>query len=306
MLPWAKTAGVVRASCFFWNAGTEMQKSMRGLLRTLLNQIFEQKPNIIPELVRERRWQLALYTGSHTIDWSESELHDCLRECILKVAESGNNFFFLVDGLDELEGTDEAREELINLLNSLADHVNVKICISSRSWNIFRDAFGRCPQLKIEGLTYNDICTYVREQLHCNRRFRQLVQFDTTTAEALVKRIIHKAAGVFLWVWLVVRQLLKGLRDGDGIHALNKMVEEIPANLDNYFMRLIESIEPGKRYGSSLLLQIALYEKDEFFSLHSKYLINISFIEEGKPDFALDPLYNFSGLDFSNNSAMAF
>src|SRR6202044_1469974 len=149
-----------------------------------------------------------------------------------------------------------------------------------QTMNIFRDAFGSCPQLKLEDLTYNDISAYVREQLYGNKRFHKIMQYATVAAESLVASLIRKAAGVFLWVRLVVKQLLKGLRDGDGIRALSKKVEEIPADLDDYFMRLMESIEPQNRKEASDLFQLALYDEDEFTTLHSDCLLDFSFIEE--------------------------
>lgn len=305
MLPWAKEAAVVRASCFFWNAGNKLQKSTTGLLRTLLAQLFEQTPDLVPRVVQLRKWQTVRLAGNHIIDWTDSELQDCLREYILCASKS-RKVFLLVDGLDEFEGTDEAREDLIDLLVALAAYENVKMCLSSRPWNIFRDAFGSYPQLKLEDLTYTDISAYVREQLYGNKRFHKLMLYDTVATEGLVASLISKAAGVFLWVRLVLKQLLRGLRDGDGIGALSKKVKEISADLDEYFMRLMESIEPQNRKEASELLQLALYDEDEFVSLHSKCLLDFSFIEEGKPDFALNPFYNFSGLGITDTGAMAF
>ena len=305
MLPWAKEATVVRASCFFWNAGNKLQKSTTGLLRTLLTQLFEQTPDLIPRVVQMRKWQTARLAGNHVIDWTDAELQDCLREYILYAALS-RKVFLLVDGLDEFEGTDEAREDLIDLLVALAAYENVKICLSSRPWNIFQDAFGSCPQLKLEDLTYNDISAYVREQLYDNKQFHKLVQYNAVAADRLVASLISKAAGVFLWVRLVVKQLLKGLRDGDGIDTISKKVKEIPADLDDYFVRLMDLIEPQNRKEASELLQVALYQEDEFVTLHSNHLLDFSFIEEGKPDFALDPFYGFSGLDIANTGALAF
>lgn len=305
MLPWAKETSVVRASCFFWNAGNKLQKSTTGLLRTLLTQLFEHTPDLIPRVVQLRKWQTARLAGNHVIDWTDTELQDCLREYILYATKS-RKVFLLVDGLDEFEGSDEAREDLINLLVASAAYENVKICLSSRPWNIFRDAFEGCPQLKLEDLTHNDISTYVQTQLNDNKRFHRLMQYDPVAAEFLVKSLISKAGGVFLWVRLVVKELLKGLRDGDGIRALSKKVEEIPADLDDYFMGLMESIEPQNRKEASELLQLALYEEDEFASLHSNYLLDFSFIEEGTPNFALNPVYNFSRLDFADTGALAF
>ncbi|MCJ1473095.1 hypothetical protein MMC13_001745 [Lambiella insularis] len=100
MLPWAEEATVVRASCFFWNAGNKLQKSMTGLLRTLLTQLFEQTPDLVPRVVQPSKWQTARLTGTHVIDWTDSELKDCILEYILYAANS-RRIFLLVDGLDE-------------------------------------------------------------------------------------------------------------------------------------------------------------------------------------------------------------
>ena len=305
MLPWANGASVVRASYFFWNAGNKMQKSTGGLLRTLLTQLFEDTPDLISQVVQPKKWQKASLTGDHTIDWTDSELRDCLREYISYAGKS-RKVFLLIDGLDEFDGTDEAREDLIDLLMASVAHENVKICLSSRPWNIFRNAFGSCPQLKLEDLTHDDISAYVRQQLYENRRFQKLMQYDVAAANGLVASLIRKAAGVFLWVRLVVKQLLKGLRDGDSIQALSIMIHDVPADLDDYFLRLMESIEPQHRKEAAELLQLALYYENEFVSLHTNSLLDFSFVEEGKPDFALDPSYDFSNLDFLNLDAMAF
>ena len=305
LLPWAERTSVVRASCFFWNAGNNLQKSTAGLLRTLLIQLFEQTPDLISRVVQPKKWQAARLPGTHVIDWTDSELHDCLREHILYVAKS-KRIFLLIDGLDEFDGTDEAREDLVEMLVTLSTHENVKICVSSRPWNIFQDAFESFPQLKLEDLTYNDIIMYVREQLYGNRRFQRLADHDNRAAKALIRNLVDKAAGVFLWVRLVIKELLQGLRDGDGYRALSKMVEDIPADLDTYFKRLMNSIEPRYRKEASRFLQLALYHEDEFVTLHSNYLLDFSFAEEENPNFALDHAYNFSEMSFADEHAMAF
>ena len=275
------------------------------MFRSLLTQLFEQTPDLISQVVGLKRWQTARLVGNHVIEWTNSELQECLQEYILCATRS-RKVFLLIDGLDELDGTDEAREDLIDLLVALAINEDVKICLSSRPWNLFQDAFGSCPQLRLEDLTYNDISVFVRDQLYSNRLFDKLMRYDNVAAESLVASLISKAAGVFLWVRLVVKQLLRGLRDGDSIRGLSKKIEEIPADLDAFFMRLMESIEPQNRKEASELLQLALYDEDEFVSLHPNCLLDFSFIEEGKPDFALEPSYNFSELDFANMGAMAF
>ena len=60
---WAGGKALLVASFFFWNAGTSMQKSRQGLLRTLLSNILTQAPELIAVVCPER-WQSSSATES--------------------------------------------------------------------------------------------------------------------------------------------------------------------------------------------------------------------------------------------------
>ena len=303
LFPWAENKGVFSARHFFWNAGNKMQKSLNGFLRALLLQLLEQQPDLIAHVVGSRRMNLyASMAREKEIpiaadDWSDSVLRQCLRQFILLVRGSAR-IFLLIDGLDELDGVDDSHEELITILFNLASFENVKICVSSRPWNIFQDAFEGFPRLKLEDLTRDDISNYVKAQLHGNVRFKRLLLHEQMSAEKFLLTITQKAAGVFLWVRLVVRELLKGLRDGDSIRELQERLAEIPSDLNLYFQRLADSISPQQRREASVLLQIALFEEDMFGTGHPLRLIDLGCIHERTPDFALTGNYNFKALDF--------
>jgi hypothetical protein len=49
---------------------------------------------------------------------------------------------------------------------------------------------------------------------------QELLEEDSDNATSLVEEIVEKCAGVFLWVVLVVKSLISGLRNGDGITHL--------------------------------------------------------------------------------------
>jgi len=78
------------------------------------------------------------------------------------VRESRGSFkiFLLIDGLDEFDGNDAQRLEVIDLLREVASSGTSKVCVSSRPWLIFQDEFESCPQLKLENLTRLDIQSY--------------------------------------------------------------------------------------------------------------------------------------------------
>lgn len=306
LLPWAENRMVLSAQYYFWNPGYhKLQKSVAGLLRALLVQLLEQQPHLVAHVVRQRKWTVAQTSENHAIDWTNSDLQQALQEFILSVRRYAR-VFLLLDGLDELDGSDDARDELISLIISMASLENVKICLSSRPWNIFRDAFGHFPQLRLEDLTHRDISKYVEAQLHSHIRFQHILRYDRMNAVDLTSEITNKAAGVFLWVRLVVRELLKGLRDGDGIHELRKRLQEIPGDLNLYFRSMMDSISPHQRQEASAMLQIALYEENEFQSGHPLRLIDLSFIDEGRPDFILAGRYHFANLDLRDREALEF
>lgn len=100
--------------------------------------------------------------------------------------------------------------------------------------------------------------------------------------------VAKKAKGVFLWVRLVVRDLLKGLRDGERIRDLEQRLDRIPSDLDEFFELMLGSIEPDYQEEASTLLQIMLHTGE--CSVRKKMnLLDLSYIEQGVPSFACVP-----------------
>jgi hypothetical protein len=58
--------------------------------------------------------------------------------------------------------------------------------------------------------------------------FAQLQSYNAAKAEVLIEDVTQKASGVFLWVRLVVKSLLEGLRDGDTVEDLRSRLLLIP------------------------------------------------------------------------------
>ncbi|KAI0392068.1 hypothetical protein F5Y17DRAFT_460209 [Xylariaceae sp. FL0594] len=127
-------------------------------------------------------------------------------------------YCFFIEGLDEFEGHPDA---LINTIDSLAKLSNVKVCLSSRPWPQFQDAYGhdRNNTLEVESLTRDDIRAFVTERLHASRQFQVLASSDQTY-QCLVEDVVERANGIFLGVVLVVRSLLDGLSNRDSIQDL--------------------------------------------------------------------------------------
>src|SRR2546430_1411524 len=83
-------------------------------------------------------------------------------------------------------------------------------------------------------------------------------------------------------------------------------MEEIPYDLNDYLNRLMDSISPQHRQVAATLLQIALHHEHEFIALHPLRLLDLSFIDEERPNFALTDQYNFRDLDLADREGLKF
>lgn len=225
---------LVTAKHFFWHSGTPLQKSQEGLLRSLLFEILRRCADLIHQIDHRN------FSDTQSADgWSRQHLFaifNNLSSCDLPVT-----FCFFVDGLDEYDGHDE---ELIELLQSLLKIPDLKICLSSRPFPHFGDAFGRdsSATLRLQDLTRNDIHTYVTSKFSKNERFQRIAHKDARYPE-LFNSVVDHADGVFLWVRLVVRSLLDGVGKGDHLPDLQRRLEALPKTLEKFFQHMIDGIE---------------------------------------------------------------
>ncbi|RWA06363.1 hypothetical protein EKO27_g8741 [Xylaria grammica] len=244
---WAGSKRLITAKFFFWNAGTALQKSREGLLRSLLFEILRKCPELIPRVSNNQKapfLRRGLY--SHADDeelWSQEELMEAYRSLVACCDEVDVKFCFFIDGLDEFEEERKTHSDLIETLRILAASQNIKFCVSSRPWTVFSDAFGDDPDrlLKLEDLTRDDIRSYVHEKFNENNQFR-LLSTDNPHYAGLIEDITVQAQGVFLWVFLVVRDLLEGFSHSDTIHTMRRRLERFPAELEQFFQHMIDSI----------------------------------------------------------------
>ncbi|KAF2402874.1 hypothetical protein EJ06DRAFT_519865 [Trichodelitschia bisporula] len=73
-------------------------------------------------------------------------------------------FCFFIDGLDEFEETHrEDYFDMVNLVHSWTEAApdHVKLCVSSRDYNVFRNAFDAKKRLRLQDFTRGDISNFV-------------------------------------------------------------------------------------------------------------------------------------------------
>ena len=276
---WAGDNDLVIASFYFWHAGTELQKSQEGLLQSLLHEILTQCPNLIP-VILPKRWQRCIQGLSTSKRWSRLELIDAFRH-LSHHSRLVKRFCFFVDGLDEYDGD---HTELISLLHQLNASTDLKICASSRPWNVFEIAFGSGsnPKIRLQDLTRSDIRLYVRETLEENPLFILLQMRERQRCKELVYEVVDRADGVFLWVFLVVRSLLQGLTNADRIADLQRRLRRLPVDLNEYFQHMFEKIDDHYQVQTAKTFQIALHASEPLALMTYDMLDEL----EDDPDFA--------------------
>lgn len=256
---WAANVRLCAGTFFFWNSGSREQKSQIGLLRALLFQLFTQRPNLIPIVLPElwaKTYSKAVNESCPGEDfnqfWSLRQLILTFKALIYQ-KDVPLKIFFMIDGLDEFDGD---HEELATLFREITKNPDVKVLLSSRPWVVFEDIFGQCPNLRLQNLTYRDIERYVMGKLSRNDAFQRLSSEEPGAAPAITQEIVEKADGVFLWVRLVVRSLLKGIRNRDELSDLWARLRSMPREIEPLYDRLLDLIDPEYLAWASKAFQI--------------------------------------------------
>lgn len=255
---WKSDRKLIVAKFYFWASGTELQTTQAGLFRSLLHQIFVSLPQLIQKVIPGMWESRCLFNGSfskfesgglayndNTWDathWTDSELQEMFCNAVrLATLEGDCKIFLLVDGLDEFAGDPAA---LISIFQDVSMNPLVKLCVSSRPWVEFEDAFRSEPSLMLQDLTYADIKHYVSSRLENDAQYAPLRARDPQFGDQLVENIVNKASGVFLWVRLVVDSLLQGLEHGDRVSDLQKRLDETPQELEALYEKILIKIDP--------------------------------------------------------------
>ncbi|KAM0499066.1 hypothetical protein ACHAP8_005770 [Fusarium lateritium] len=139
-----------------------------------------------------------------------------------------------VDGLDEFEIPPAT---VVSHIRSMANDAaqGIKICIASRPWTEFEDAFNDGPMLQMHLLTEDDMMTFVTKSFQKNRGYIELKSVYPDQVAKLTDDVVQKADGVFLWVSFVVMELIDLFTAGDSMAQLQETLEKLPTNLSSLF-----------------------------------------------------------------------
>ena len=188
--------------------------------------------------------------AGQTFRWSRDEL----KRGLLKLVERQDaalDICMFIDGLDEYSNdtehdrTDDS-QDIVQLLKSLTARQNwpirVKICVSSRPWQVFTDAFATDYNLRLQDLTQHDIQKYLTDTLGGSNFLIRLVADGNYDLDSLVRLLMDQANGVFLWVKLVTSKVLRDAQNGAELAEIYALIVDMPQALEDLFMRMLQDI----------------------------------------------------------------
>ena len=232
------TTTPILISYYCWSSGSELQRTLQGFLRSILYQ-FLLTDKTLYERIRAHTSLLEHWNPREL--WSVKRL--TLFLCALLEQVQGP-VLIMLDGLDELEDGVKHTADVIDSV--LRRQRGLKLCVSSRPLRELEKRFESDDCLKLQDLTRSSIRTYVTGVLENNsdfKRFQERYQpMAATKKSQLVADILGKAHGVFLWVKLVVIDILDGISNLDDWETLNRRLEEIPEDLEKLYQKLWKRI----------------------------------------------------------------
>ncbi|KAG4267322.1 hypothetical protein FPRO04_04934 [Fusarium proliferatum] len=211
---------------FFFNArGELLEKTVSGMYRSLILQLFHGFPDLgsvldDPDLLPRNQ------NGCPQLN----VLKDLLRAAVAKLGQ--RSFRCFIDALDECD--EQQVMDLVEYFEDFSeqcteDNIDLRVCFSSRHYPYIDIRYGIRIILEEQTGHANDLESYIKSNLRIK---------DRPLLAELQEKMLEKAAGVFLWVVLVVDIMNK--ENCRGRLAMRRRLEQAPSGLSDLFKDLLK------------------------------------------------------------------
>lgn len=232
---------------FFFNAQSSdaLAKSVEGMYRSLLHQVYSRFPHLMSTLLQRH-----VPSKQKQESWNTAILANSFRDAILGISGDERVTLF-VDALDEC--TTEDMRRAIERFEEISESATIAglplfICLSSRHYPHITMEYHEALKLDDTPEHMRDIAQYIESKLTVPKAVKA----------TFVSQISKRCSGVFLWVVLVVTRLREASDTGSTRSELYNVLNSVPDQLKDLFSRMLESAD-----GSLVaLVQWVLYSRD--------------------------------------------
>ncbi|KAA8893235.1 hypothetical protein FN846DRAFT_229021 [Sphaerosporella brunnea] len=244
--PKARSARTIISKFFYSNREGELQTSHYSMLRTILYNILYQDECFFFHFQAKYRQYMKEAHYGHVLEWPYRSLKEILRN--IGRHPRAKRLYLIIDAVDEASETDR-REVVQLLLDDLCSRTEiapsgfvVKVFIASRP---IGDLMHRMQEshhlITLQEETKQDIADLARSRLQS-----QELHFDGDILDQATTYIVEHAQGVFLWVHLVLEELLMCAQNGYTTKRIFDDLQSLPTELEDFYQFILKKLEKGK------------------------------------------------------------
>ena len=233
---------------FFFDFGAEKdnRNNFEGFLRSLLYQLVHKLRD--KDVLRDM--ERADPSATNKQRWCIRSLQEGL---VIVLKKHSSPICMLLDGLDEYSGD---KWDLVKFLNEIAN-AHVKLCIASRPSPEFNTAFENVPTIKMQDLNRPGIDMMVN--LTIQHSMAKSGFYDDKDIVRLADEISEKANGMFLWARFAINEIRDGWTEGSDLESLRKKLDDVPAELEHIYARILSRVKSDQRQEAAHMLQLVCY-----------------------------------------------
>ena len=222
---------------FYSRRDGESERSHCNMLRSLLYDILAADESFFIHFQEQFRHLSGEVNGSWPYGTLKSILLACGRHPLKRT------LVFIVDAIDESDETDrwDATSFLLQLSTPVSTNCVVKVFLASRPINeLQQDPTVTCNCIRLQERNKEDIYKYtdafLGDQVFCHAQgFKKQAQ----------EYIVQHADGVFLWVSLIRKALVRYASNGRSIAQLMTYLKGLPMEIASYYVLMLEALESG-------------------------------------------------------------
>ncbi|KAF4448946.1 hypothetical protein F53441_7715 [Fusarium austroafricanum] len=231
------------ASFFVDAGGLPLQHSPKGIYQSLLCQLLPLRKiwTASPDspALRYLTDTIRMALDDPSVVSTEGQLQTLLTDTLEVLSSTSTPIWIFLDALDELELMQRHQIEFWRGLVFSTKSQTLRVCLSCRHFpNV---AVNGCLELVLDACNSQDIFTYTKDRLESH-----VSQSEPHWRRLLEKRITSLASGVFLWVVLVLDDILAKYDQGISLQALMRHVEWMPTELEKLYTRILGDLAPNE------------------------------------------------------------